>query len=396
MNTIKLIVFEHRKQHCVGIHFKFSSALQLAVRKIKDIKWSHTNKCWYLPLNRQNVATVIKATAKIANTNTKEVNEYLHTQQAVAATMAPVVPSKAKAVSLPKTTAPAYKLSSKNLKALQQLVQQLQLKAYSASTIRTYHNEFLQLLILLKTKHVDELTVTDIKRYMVYAMEKEGITENTAHSRFNALKFYFEQVLHREKMFWEIPRPKKPQQLPKVISEEKIIEGLMAITNLKHKTILLLTYSAGLRVSEVISLKVSDINSDRMQISINAAKGKKDRVVSLSPVILNLLREYYTSYKPKSWLFEGQNATEHYSSRSAQAIFKAAYKNVGLPPNCSFHSLRHSYATHLLENGTDITYIQKLLGHNDIKTTLRYTHISNKDTAKIESPLDKIMRKKGP
>lgn len=395
MNTITLTVFEHRTQHCVGIHFKFNTVLQSAVRKIKDIKWSQTKKCWYLPLNRQHIANIIKATAKIADTDTKEVKEYLILQQAVAASQPPAA-TAAKAALLPKTTAPVYTLSNKNIQALQQLVQQLQLKAYSASTIRTYRNEFLQLLILLKTKPVDELAAADIRRYMVYAMEKEGITENTAHSRFNALKFYFEQVLHREKMFWEIPRPKKPQQLPKVISEEKIIEGLMAITNLKHKTILLLTYSAGLRVSEVISLKVADINSDRMQISINAAKGKKDRVVTLSPVILNLLREYYTRYKPKTWLFEGQNAAEHYSSRSAQAIFKAAYKSIGLPPKCSFHSLRHSYATHLLENGTDITYIQKLLGHNDIKTTLRYTHVSNKDTAKIESPLDKIMRKKAP
>ncbi|MEO6539447.1 MAG: tyrosine-type recombinase/integrase, partial [Ferruginibacter sp.] len=259
----------------------------------------------------------------------------------------------------------------------------------------TYRNEFTQLLKLLKKKPVDELHTDDLKRYMVYIMKELGITENSAHSRLNAIKFYFEQVLGREKFFFEIPRPKKALKLPKVISEEKIVSGILAVANLKHRTLLLLAYSAGLRVSEVISLKITDINSDRMQISVNHAKGKKDRVVTLSETILPILREYYTLFKPKTWLFEGQDRTEHYSSRSAQQVFKDAYKKLGIPPQCSFHSLRHSFATHLLENGTDISFIQKLLGHNDIKTTLRYTQISKKDIGKIESPLDRIMRKRG-
>jgi integrase/recombinase XerD len=230
----------------------------------------------------------------------------------------------------------------------------------------------------------------------VYCNEKLGLEENTLHSRINSLKFYYEQLLGREKFFWEIPRPKKPFLLPKVISEEKILEGLLAIKNLKHRTLLLLAYSAGLRVSEAVSIKVAEINSDRMQVFLTGAKGKKDRLVTLSNTILLLLREYYKIYKPKEWLFEGQHRKGHFSTRAAQQIFKAAYKNLQLPGKCSFHSLRHSFATHLLENGTDITYIQKLLGHSDIKTTLRYTHVSNRDASKIESPLDKIMRKKKP
>ena len=131
-----------------------------------------------------------------------------------------------------------------------------------------------------------------------------------------------------------------------------------------------------------------------MQININHAKGKKDRVVTLSKSILPYLREYYLKYKPADWLFEGINNKEHYSARSAQLVFKEAYKKLGLPAQCSFHSLRHSYATHLLESGTDISYIQKLLGHSDIKTTLRYTQISKKDIGHIESPLDRVLRKK--
>jgi site-specific recombinase XerD len=275
------------------------------------------------------------------------------------------------------------------------MAQHLTLKAYSPSPAKTYLNEMAQLLQLLNEVPADTLTPAHLKRYMVYCFEKLLLKENTLHSRINALKFYYEQVLNREKFFWEIPRPKKQIQLPKVISEEKIVKGLFEIENLKHKTILLLAYSAGLRVSEVISLKLTDINSDRMQVSVINAKGKKDRMVNLSPIVLDLLREYYKEYKPKTWLFEGQYSGEHYSSRSAQLIFKETYKKLKLPPQCSFHSLRHSYATHLLENGTDIAYIQKLLGHNDIKTTLRYAQVSNRDIGKIESPLDKIVRKKG-
>lgn len=394
MQTVTLKAFIHRNQECIGIYFTETKELNTVIRKLPAIKWSQTHKCWWLQLNKASAAAITKAVDSIAVINNSNLKTYLEKKKLVTATLPKVTNTTAPAKP-PLPNAPVYLLGKENLQALEQFMQQLKLKSYSPSTIRTYRNEFLQLLQLLKTSPVNKLTDADIKRYMVYAMEKEHISENTAHSRLNALKFYFEQVLGREKFFWEIPRPKKKQQLPKVISEEKILAGLLAIKNIKHKTILLLAYSAGLRVSEVTSLKVTDINSDRMQININEAKGKKDRVVTLSPAILELLREYYKFYKPKTWLFEGQYSGEHYSSRSAQIIFKEAYKKLGLPPQCSFHSLRHSYATHLLENGTDITYIQKLLGHNDINTTLRYTQVSNRDISKIESPLDKIMRKKG-
>jgi site-specific recombinase XerD len=239
----------------------------------------------------------------------------------------------------------------------------------------------------------EDLTTERVKDYLFYCHKTLQLSENTIHSRMNALKFYYEQVLYKEKFFWEIPRPKKPYILPKVISEQKILKGLQSIDNLKHKAILFTAYSAGLRVSEVVRIKIADIDSDRMQIRIEAAKGKKDRMVTLAEATLAVLRVYYEQYKPKKYLFEGQNGEEHYSPRSAQQVFNQQFGRIGLPKYFSFHSLRHSYATHLLENGTDIKYIQELLGHNDIKTTLRYTHVSKKAIEKIESPLDKILRK---
>ena len=408
MVTLTLKPLKHRGAENIALCFASNASLNTIVKKIKTVQWSHSNKCWYLPLSKESYTAIVHAVGTAAAIDNSILKPYLQKRKKI--TAADISNSNAAAghtinvnqqpnAAAKKITNPtatkAWRLCSDNLAALQQFTTQLKLKAYSPSTIRTYCNELLQLLQLLKNKPVESLMPADIKRYMLYAIEKECISENTAHSRLNALKFYFEQVLGREKFFFEIPRPKKPIKLPKVLSEEKIIAGLMAVENLKHKTILLLAYSAGLRVSEAVQLKITDINSDRMQISIQAAKGKKDRMVTLSKAILQLLRQYYTAYKPTHWLFEGQDKEEHYSSRAAQLIFKAAYKELRLPPQCSFHSLRHSYATHLLENGTDIAYIQKLLGHNDIKTTLRYTQVTNRDIGKIESPLDKLLRKRG-
>ena len=270
--------------------------------------------------------------------------------------------------------------------------QELILKGYSNKTISTYLNEMKSFLKLIKHHDADSFDEEKLRAYFLYCHRVLLLSEATIHSKINALKFYYEQVLKRKKLFLQLPRPKKHLQLPKVISEEKIIKGLLLINNLKHRTLLLLAYSGGLRVSEVVSLQVKDIDSDRMQIFISRAKGKKDRIVPLSKSILELLRKYYKIYKPCLWLFEGQSKGMPYSVRSAQIIFKNAFLKLGLQKKCSFHSLRHSFATHLLENGIDLRYIQELLGHNDIKTTLKYTHVSKNALNLLESPLDIILR----
>lgn len=343
------------------------------------VKFSSTLKGWHMPKSKALLQQLIAATSTIASVNIEELK------------LSNVALSK-KIVNSTKATQECL-ISQENIKHLETFLQTLLLKGYSASTIKTYKNEFVNFLQTLKDVSADGLNVQRVKDYLQYCFTTLGLTENTLHSRMNALKFYYEQVLNREKFFWEIPRPKKRLILPKVISEEKIIKYLFAVENIKHRTILLIAYSAGLRVSEVVRLKIADIDSDRMQIFIRSGKGKKDRIVPLSKIILVLLRAYYKTYIPTNWLFEGQEKGMPYSVRSAQMIFRAACEQLKLPKNVGFHSLRHSYATHLLENGTDIKYIQSLLGHNDIKTTLRYLHVSNKDLGKIESPLDKIARR---
>lgn len=240
-----------------------------------------------------------------------------------------------------------------------------------------------------KNTGINSLDTERLRKYFVYCHETLKLSENTIHSRMNAIKFYFEKVLHRDKMFFEIPRPKKPSKLPKVISTTDIKKLFGATTNLKHNTMLKLCYGMGLRVSEIINLKISDIDSKRMQVFIERAKGKKDRYVNLPDSILEQLRAYYREYRPKKYLFEGQHG-DQYSIRSAQLVFKAAMQKAKINKEVGIHGLRHSFATHLLENGTDIRFIQELLGHNDIKTTLRYTHVSQKTLSKVKSPLDDI------
>jgi len=281
------------------------------------------------------------------------------------------------------------KIHAVNQSAILTMVELLKLKGYSSNTIKTYQNEFAQFLIALKNNPVNNCDSQKVRSYMLYCKEHLNLSENTLHSRINALKFYFEQVLGREKLFFNIPRPKKHLILPKTIHQKDIKKMFTITTNLKHNTILKLCYGMGLRLSEIINLKVSDIDSRNMQVFIEKSKGKKDRYVNLPQSILDQLRMYYKVYRPKKFLFEGQDGGQ-YSARSVQKVFKNALQKAGINKQVGIHSLRHSYATHLLEQGTDIRFIQELLGHNNIKTTLIYTDVTDNSIRNVRSPLDNL------
>lgn len=392
MQTITLKPLLHRNKECIGIYFTGNSRLNNTIKKLPGAKWSQSNTCWYVPLHRDSYSQLVNAVGNNAAIDNSELKQYLERKKKVSATL----PAPAqKPGPRPMIPAPIKNISDTNLDALAAFVQQLALKSYSPATIKTYRNEFCQLLQIIKQKPVDTLTVEELKRYMVYAMKKEGISENTAHSRLNALKFYFEQVLQREKFFWEIPRPKKPQKLPKLLNEMELTKLFMALENRKHKAMLFTAYSAGLRVSEIVNLKITDIDSERMQIFISRAKGKKDRYVNLSPVLLDILRQYISSYKPKPklYLFESEQTLSCYPVRTVQQIFTNAKYKAGIKKDVGIHSLRHSFATHLLDKGTDIKFIKDLLGHFDIRTTERYLHVSKQKLVNIISPLDDLFKK---
>jgi len=276
-----------------------------------------------------------------------------------------------------------------NYNAFLKMIELLKLKGYSNNTIKTYQNEFAQFLAALRNNSVANCDSQKVRSYMLYCYENLKLTENTLHSRLNALKFYFEQVLRKENFFVDIPRPKKHLRLPKTIHQSDLKKMFAVTTNLKHNTILKLCYGMGLRLSEIVNLKITDIDSNNMQVFIERSKGKKDRYVNLPQSVLEQLRLYYKAYRPKLYLFEGQEGGQ-YSVRSTQQVFKNALRKAGINKKVGIHSLRHSYATHLLEQGTDIRFIQELLGHKDLKTTLIYTEVTNSSIRKIVSPLDKL------
>ena len=275
---------------------------------------------------------------------------------------------------------------------LDEFIHLLQLKAYSDSTIRTYKSEFRSFLQVLNRRDAASITPDELKRYMLYCTTQLKLSENSLHSRLNALKFYYEQVLRREKFFFDIPRPKKPHLLPRLLNEDEIRRLFNSLSNKKHKAMLFTCYSAGLRVSEIVHLKIADIDSKRMQIFIERAKSKKDRYVNLSPVLLDILRNYIQDYKPSpvKYLFESEQTRGAYPTRTVQQIFTNAKNKAGIKKEVGIHSLRHSFATHLLDKGTDIRYIKDLLGHFNIKTTERYLHVSKQQLINIVSPFDDL------
>ncbi len=380
----------HRGKEVIFIHFENNLEMNQRARKLVGVKWSNSKKAWYV-LDSAFYRDKFRLTPKIfvekeMPSGRESVGDAMFQKRDLT-----LFREKMQLVSKePVGKEVLSNLQAVNYMALQRYVETLQLKAYSPSTISTYRNEFAQLLYVLKNKNVDDLDSDRLRDYFLYCTNILKLSEHTLHSRINAVKFYFEKVLGRDKFFFNIPRPKKPYQLPNVLAISQIELLFSKLENLKHKTMIFLAYSAGLRVSEVVALRVKDIHSARMVINIKGAKGKKDRMVILSQGILELLRRYYSSYRPKEWLFEGQNKEEPYSNRSLQMVFHRAKSEAKIIQDVTFHSLRHSYATHLHERGTDIRLIQELLGHNDINTTLRYTHVSTRRVENVVSPFDNL------
>jgi site-specific recombinase XerD len=382
----------HNNEKRIKLQFDNYGPLNKLIKSIKGARWSRTLKSWHIPVDEKLYNAFKKSLP--AGCSIKEMKSQDKSVSTVAAVKKIVQP--AIAVDIPRLQHKILpiKLSEVNQKALQAYVQHLQLRAYSPSTIRTYKNEFTAFLQTLGKNAAKDFTTQRVKDYLQYCHAVLKLSENSIHSRINALKFYYEQVLNRDKFFWEIPRPKKPLQLPKLLNEVEIRKVFNALTNKKHKAMLFTAYSSGLRVSEIVNLKLADIDSRRMQIFIERAKGKKDRYVNLSPVLLDILRSYRDTYipRPKKYLFESEQTAEAYPVRTAQQIFTNAKNKAGILKNVGVHSLRHSFATHLLEKGTDIKYIKDLLGHFNIKTTERYLHVSRQSLVNIVSPFDDLWK----
>ncbi len=262
-------------------------------------------------------------------------------------------------------------------------------RRYSESTIKTYTDALRIFFNYFSHKRILDISNEDLivfNNKYILANNRSGSYQNQV---INAIKLFYQKIQNTQMDVSLIVRPKRSKKLPSILSEQEVCALINALDNIKHKAMISLIYSAGLRCSELINMKIVDIDSQRMIVQIRQAKGMKDRIAPLSPTILTLLRVYYKKYKPKIYLFEGQTGGQ-YSARSLDLVLKKAAFLAGLRKKVHLHMLRHSFATHLLENGTDLRFIQELLGHKSSKTTEIYTHVSKSAISRIVSPLDRL------
>jgi integrase/recombinase XerD len=272
------------------------------------------------------------------------------------------------------------------------LTQEMQLRNYSPRTIKVYTSCIRAFAKHIAPKHPRDAESSEVKNYLLHLLTEKKFSASTVNQVFNALRFLYVDLYQKPYIIGKLPRPQKEQKLPDILNDEEVLNIFRAVGNLKHRTMLMLTYASGLRVSEIVKLQVEDIDSRRRLIHVRGAKGKKDRYTVFPESIIGLLNQYWKTYNlgHSGWLFPGASPGQHLSTRSIQAVFGRAVEKSGINKPVSMHTLRHSFATHLLEQGTDLRYIQELLGHQSSKTTEIYTHVSKRSLEKIKSPLDRL------
>lgn len=348
------------------LYFSYSKVVLAEIKKIPLSSWNPYENCWKVPYSEAFLSEI----KQIAHDNSLDII-YKEEKR-----------SKVKARTSRHDIHNYRECPAEYIAKLKEL-------RYSENTLDTYKHMFEEFINHYSETEIPDITDTMIIDFLQYLVNERNISGSYQNQSINAIKFYYERVMGGQRKIYTIDRPRKEKLLPEVLSEEEIIGILNATENLKHKAILMTIYSAGLRIGELINLRIKDIDSGRMQIRVEQAKGKKDRYTLLGTKTLEILRKYVTEYKPKELLFEGARG-EEYSQKGIQAILKKSVEKVGIKKRVTVHTLRHSFATHLLEAGTDIRYIQSLLGHSSGKTTEIYTHITTKGFDQIKSPLDKL------
>jgi len=337
----------------LSVKFPYSSENIEKIKTISGRKWIQSDKIWCIPNNKESVNNLRKLFKK---------HKLVFFDSLI---------------------------EDYNEKILNAVKNELNIRNYSTKTIKAYLNH-VKRFVQFCNKDYKEINNDDIKSYLLKHID-EGKSSVYIDQAISALGFLFKEVYNSMDFKFDIKRPKRERKLPNILNKEEVANIVLAIDNLKHKALIMLIYSAGLRVSEAAKIKIEDIDSKRNLIYVRSAKGKKDRYTILSKAALEIIREYFKKYKPAIWLFEGQNGEDHITERTIQRVFEKAVSKAGIRKKVTVHTLRHSFATHLLENGIDLRYIQELLGHESSTTTEIYTHVSEKDLSKIQSPLDRII-----
>jgi len=335
---------KHNKEDRIAVYFEKDAALIARIKKLEEVKWSNTLKAWHLPDTEEN--------------------------------------RKKFSIQLPMV------INTIHLQNIAQFKRWLKSKRYSESTVKTYCDALGVFLKFFNTKPIEKINNEDVIEFNNDYILKNKFSSSYQNQIVNSIKLFFEQIKDTALKIDIVHRPKSEKALPNVLSKEEVQKILVKTANIKHKAMLCLIYSCGLRRGELLKIKPAHIQSDRGVLLIKEGKGKKDRITPIPQKIIDMLRLYYQQYKPSVFLFEGQVKGEPYNERSLNLVFKQAIERSQIKKPATLHWLRHSYATHLLEVGTDLRYIQELLGHSSSRTTEIYTHVSSKKISEIKSPIE--------
>lgn len=368
--TLKHFFINNEKQ--IGLEFIPNKTINVFVKSLPNIKWSAKFGIAYIKNTPNNIATIFKVFKGIAWVNGSHF--FPKTKSKLNNTPVTVNDFRKRKPILNYRTCP------------ESYLQKLELKQYAINTAKTYIQLFEKFINHYKHLELSAIDENDIRQYMQHLVQN-GKSHSYINQMINSIKFYYEVVLQMPNRFYSIERPRTQEMLPKVISLEEVQSIIKNTNNIKHKCIVSLLYSAGLRRGELLNLKLEDIDGKRMVIIVKNGKGNKDRLTILSESVLIDLRIYFKAWKPKTYLFEGKPG-EQYSGSSISKIIYNACTKARIRKKVTPHMLRHSFATHLLENGTDLRYIQVLLGHNSTRTTEIYTQVAINNIKTIKSPIE--------
>lgn len=366
MKKITLSPLKHHNIQQIKIDFTFDYDIKEYIKKFPLVKWSNTHKTFYLPFSKENTNNFYIYLKK---------NNYEIDYKALINKVDLKNSSSLKPLNL--------KFEPFLIKFKNWLVQM----RYSTNTIRTYISMIELFFRFHSEKKIKDITKDDIEHFNNEYILKNNYSATFQNQLINSIKLFYTYNTNNTLDLKNLDRPKKSRKLPEVLSLDEVKLILSSLKNVKHKTLLSLIYSCGLRIGEAINLKLNAIDINRRLLHIKSGKGRKDRYIPISPIMIALLKKYIFQYTPKVYLFEGQTKPQ-YTAVSARKVLKTMVIKCGIKKGITLHTLRHSYATHLLENGTDIRFIQELLGHNDPKTTMIYTHVSTTSLQKIKNPFD--------
>lgn len=343
----------------IEVRFKLNPERAEKIHLVTNRCWTKPIQCWVIPGTEEDINTFLKAFSD----ESIEPNEKLR-----------------RTVSM---------MNLKKTGILENMEQQLRVMGYSPRTCYNYGHHILAFSDFCFFD-ISQAEYSDVFNYLLYLIDVKKVSRSHVNQAVSAIKFIFEHVMKEPMITQSLPRPRRVKKLPDVLSRSEVMDIIAVTKNPKHRLLLMLTYSAGLRVGEIVRLQRNDVDSERGLIHVRSGKGFKDRYTTLSKLAYEELSKYISLFHPEHWLFPSPDGKRHIATRTAEKVFELAKNKAMVTKDCSIHSLRHSFATHLLENGTDLRYVQELLGHSKPETTMIYTHVVRRDIQRIQSPLDNM------